>query len=68
MTDMNRIVKYCAEEVTRQGDTPMHVYYMLNAWGWAIRCVARPDPSVGAAPPSRSATDLWAQTGGWFRT
>lgn len=32
---MEAIVKYCAEEVTRQGDTPLHVYYMVRAWGYA---------------------------------
>lgn len=26
------IVAYCAEEVRRQGDTPWHVYKMLEAW------------------------------------
>ena len=26
------IVNYCAEEVRRQGDTPLHVAYMVQAW------------------------------------
>ena len=29
------VIKYCAEEVQRQGDTPEHVYHMLNAWNFA---------------------------------
>lgn len=30
--EIARIVDYCAEEVRRQGDTPLHVGYMVNAW------------------------------------
>lgn len=30
-----KIIEYCAEEVKRQGDTPNHVYHMLNAWNFA---------------------------------
>jgi len=26
------IVRYCAEEVARQGDTPRHVVHMIQAW------------------------------------
>ena len=29
------VISYCAEEVRRQGDTPLHVYHMLNAWDFA---------------------------------
>lgn len=29
------VIKYCAEEVRRQGDGPINVYDMLNAWNWA---------------------------------
>lgn len=32
---MEVIVKYCAEEVTRQMDPPIYVYYMLRAWNYA---------------------------------
>lgn len=30
-----KVIGYCAEEVLRQGDTPVHVYHMLNAWNFA---------------------------------
>jgi hypothetical protein len=30
-----KVIEYCAEEVKRQGDTPNHVYHMLNAWDYA---------------------------------
>lgn len=32
-----KVIEYCAEEVKRQGDTPNHVYHMLNAWDHAQR-------------------------------
>ena len=31
-----RIVRYCAEEVARQRDTPEHVYHMFDAWCFAL--------------------------------
>lgn len=29
------VIKFCAEEVTRQNDSPMHVAYMCEAWDYA---------------------------------
>lgn len=34
--DLLVIIKFCAEEVTRQGDAPVAVYWMVNAWLRAI--------------------------------
>ncbi len=30
-----KVIKFCAEEVELQGDTPMHVSYMTRAWEMA---------------------------------
>lgn len=30
------IIRYCAEEVERQRDTPIHVAHMVNAWAYAV--------------------------------
>lgn len=34
------IIKYCAEEVERQGDGPIAVEWMLRAWNQALAWVA----------------------------
>jgi Fic family protein len=36
MTDMLVIVNYCAQEVHRQGASPLHVGYMFEAWKFAL--------------------------------
>ncbi len=33
-----RVIKFCAEEVELQGDTPLHVYYMARTWEIALQC------------------------------
>lgn len=39
------ILAYCAEEVRRQQDTPVHVAYMVNAWDHAwVQSVGRGRP------------------------
>ena len=46
------VIEYCAEEVKRQGDTPNHVFYMLNAWDYAHKWENE------IAPPEYQGIDL----------
>lgn len=35
-TDVEKIVKFCSEEIARQQDGPLEVGYMFDAWGYAL--------------------------------
>lgn len=50
-TQVRTIVKFCAEEVERQGNYPEAVHHMVNAWDYAMRQYPWP-------PASKDARDI----------